>query len=103
MGNKNSLCFGAYQDGNLVGIALGRIKSWYEGTEYWVEEFGVLPERQQTGIGSEFLRQIERMVAERGISHMALLTDRQVSAYRFYRKNGFEEREDTVFLVKSIL
>lgn len=51
MGNENSLSFGVYQDEVLTGIALGRLKSWYEGTEYWIDEFGILPKMQQAGIG----------------------------------------------------
>ena len=54
--NKNSLSFGVYLDGNLIGMALGRTKSWYEGTEYWIEEFGILPDRQQSGTGSAFIK-----------------------------------------------
>ena len=82
-GNKNSLSFGVYLDGNLIGMALGRIKSWYEGTEYWIEEFGILPDRQQSGIGSAFI-------------------EKNVPAYRFYKKNGFREKEENVFFVKAL-
>lgn len=46
-GAENSLSFGLYQEGVPVGLALGRVKSWCTGTEYWVDEFGVLPERQR--------------------------------------------------------
>ena len=51
MGNENSLSFGVYQDEVLIGIALGRLKSWYEGTEYWIDEFGILLicSRQESG------------------------------------------------------
>ena len=34
IGNRNSLSFGLYQGSALIGMALGRIRSWYEGTEY---------------------------------------------------------------------
>ncbi len=102
MGNPNSLSFGVYQDGQLIGMALGRIKSWYEGTEYWIDEFGVLPEMQHSGIGSEFMGKLEMVLAEKGIKHIALLTERHVPAYHFYQKNGFDEQEETVFFVKKI-
>lgn len=63
--NKNSLSFGVYLDGNLIGMALGRTKSWYEGTEYWIEEFGILPDRQQSGTGSAFIEELEKILAEK--------------------------------------
>ena len=100
-GNKNSLSFGVYLDGNLIGMALGRIKSWYEGTEYWIEEFGILPDRQQSGIGSAFIEELEKILTEKGIKYV-LLTEKNVPAYRFYKKNGFREKEENVFFVKAL-
>ncbi len=102
IGNQNSLSFGVYRDGALIGLALGKIKSWYEGTEYWVDEFGILPEMQQSGIGSAFIREIEKTLATRGISYIVLLTEKNLPAYDFYKKNGFEEKEETVFFAKAI-
>ena len=100
--NKNSLSFGVYLDGNLIGMALGRTKSWYEGTEYWIEEFGILPDRQQSGTGSAFIKEMEKILAEKGIEYIVLLTERNVPAYRFYKKNGFREKEENVFFVKAL-
>lgn len=100
--NKNSLSFGVYLDGNLIGMALGRTKSWYEGTEYWIEEFGILPDRQQSGTGSAFIEELEKILAEKGIEYIVLLTERNVPAYRFYKKNGFREKEENVFFVKAL-
>lgn len=102
IGNKNSLSFGAYKDEILIGMALGRVKSWYEGTEYWIDEFGILPEMQQSGLGNKFIHEIEQVLAGKGFAHIVLLTERNVPAYRFYQKNGFEEMVDTVFFVKPI-
>lgn len=102
IGNKNSLSFGAYKDEILIGMALGRVKSWYEGMEYWIDEFGILPEMQQSGLGTKFIHEIEQVLAGKGFAHIVLLTERNVPAYRFYQKNGFEEMANTVFFVKPI-
>ena len=101
-GAENSLSFGLYQEGVPVGLALGRVESWCTGTEYWVDEFGVLPGRQRRGLGSAFLRAIEAELLTQGISQLVLLTGRTVPAYHFYRSNGFEEQTETVLFVKSI-
>ena len=101
-GAENSLSFGLYQEGVPVGLALGRVKSWCTGVEYWVDEFGVLPGRQRRGLGSAFLRAIEAELLAQGVSQLVLLTGRTVPAYRFYQTNGFEEQTETVLFVKSI-
>lgn len=102
MGNENSLSFGVYQDEVLIGIALGRLKSWYEGTEYWIDEFGIASEMQCRGAGTKFLTELEYLLKGRGVKHIVLLTERSVPAYRFYLKNGFSEQQETVFFVKAI-
>ena len=102
IGNKNSLSFGLYEDGVLIGMALGRIRHWCRGTEYWIDEFGILPEKQSKGAGSEFLRMTEDYLSRQGIGGIVLLTERTAYAYEFYKRNGFHELEDQAFLVKRI-
>lgn len=100
--NKNSLSFGLFENDNMIGMALGHVKHWYEGTEYWIDEFGVLPEKQRYGIGTAFLAEIEKILENKGIIYIALLTERTVPAYHFYKRNGFDEKEETSFFVKKI-
>ncbi len=102
IGSNNSLSFGIYQDDALMGMALGRIKSWYEGDEYWIEEFGIHPEMQQHGIGSKFMDEIEKKLMKKNVVHIVLLTERKVPAYHFYKKRGFKEKEESVFFVKFL-
>lgn len=98
MHNSNPLLLGLYEEENLIGISLGRIKHWCEGTEYWIDEFGILPEKQRQGAGSEFLKGIKSLLTERGIRGIVLLTERTAPAYRFYRKHGFQDKEEWAFL-----
>ena len=102
MGGASSLSLGLYEGDRLIGISLGRVKHWCAGTEYWIEEFGLVPERQGKGLGSEFLKDIERFIGEKGMTAMVLLTERTMPAYQFYKKNGFAEKEEQVFLAKEI-
>ena len=97
MGNENSLSFGVYQDEVLIGIALGRLKSWYEGTEYWIDEFGILPKMQQAGIGSGFMKSIEEKAAEKGAVYITLLTEKQVPAYQLQEKRVSGKKRKRIF------
>ena len=76
IGNSNSLSFGLYKGDQLIGISLGRIKHWCEGTEYWIDEFGILPEAQRNGLGTKFLKKIECSLPEKEISALVLLTEK---------------------------
>lgn len=102
IGNNNSLTFGLFDDIELIGISMGYVKHWYSSTEYNVEEFFIKPEKQNNGLGSDFLRRIESTMKEAGINAIFLQTDRNVFAYNFYRKNGFTELKNHVSLKKKI-
>lgn len=100
--NRNALPLGLYEDGDLVGISLGRVKHWCDGTEYWIDEFGILPEKQGIGIGTKFLHEIECYLKKHHIFVMVLLTDRSTPAYHFYQKNGWIDKTEQAFLEKRI-
>ena len=101
-GNKNSLSFGLFDRNELIAISLGRIKHWCSGTEYCIEEFGVIPPWQGKGIGSEFLSRIQSARCAKGIRAIILQTERSVPAYRFYKKCGFEEQPEQAFFAKYL-
>ena len=95
MGNDNSLSFGMEENGALVAIALGRVKHWHAGTEYLVEELGVLPAWQGRGVGSALLAGMRRVLKTKGVGTVVLLTDRTLPAYKFYIGKGFFRAEGT--------
>lgn len=99
--NQNSLALGLEDGGELAGLALGRLKHWFDGVEYCVDDLCVMPGRQGKGIGSELLRQMEAYGRRHGIARITLRTDRTAPAYQFYRKNGFQELAHKVCLTLS--
>lgn len=99
---SNSLAFGLFQGSVLVGLSMGRVKHWYTGTEYCIDELCVRTGCQGQGLGSFFLGEIERACRELGMTHIFLLTDKDVPAYGFYRKQGFYELKDNVAFAKKI-
>ena len=100
VGQSYSLTYGLFDDAELIGIALGYVKHWYSGTEYIINEFCIKTDRQGAGAGSFFIAEIEKAIKEMGIRQIFLLTDSNVPAYQFYKKNGFSEEETTRPMVK---
>lgn len=99
--NNNSLSLGLYDSGVLIGVSLGRIKHWYTGTEYWIDDLAILPQAQGKGCGSKFIAMIENYIKEKSIVGIVLFTERDIPAYNFYVKNKFEEKTERVFFEKN--
>ena len=100
IGQGYSLTYGLYDGDELIGIALGYVKHWYSGTEYIINELCIKTDRQGKGAGSFFIAEIEKAIKELGVKQIFLLTDSNVPAYNFYKKNGFNEEETTRPMVK---
>jgi aminoglycoside 6'-N-acetyltransferase I len=101
IGNPNSLTLGLFENGDMVGLSMGSIKHWYSGTEYYINEFCIKTEEQGRGLGTQFLKEIETFIKQRGMKLIFLQTDRTVPAYNFYKKNGYFELENHVSLVRE--
>lgn len=63
--NPFALVFGLYQEEKLIGFSWGRIKHWFEGTEYFIDDLGIDPEYQGNGNGKMFLELIEEALKKK--------------------------------------
>lgn len=100
--NANSLPLGLYNGHELVGLALGRLKHWFNGIEYCIDDFCIKPDYQGKGAGSEFMKLIKEYCAKEKFAKISLKTSKKAAAYGFYVKNGFKEQHDDVFFEYNI-
>lgn len=102
IGQSNSLTFGLYEGSRLVGISMGRIRHWYSGTEYCIDELCISSSEQGKGAGTLFIREIEKACREMGLRHIFLLTENNVPAFEFYKKQGFSELKTNAAFAKTL-
>jgi ribosomal protein S18 acetylase RimI-like enzyme len=98
----HALNYGLMIDGRLVGISLGRINHWWEGTNYNIEELCSSPSYQSQGLGSRFMDLIEDRIRKKGLAGIFLQTDNDKPSYHFYHKNGFKDLDTHISLYKSV-
>ena len=99
--HENSLSLGLYKDGALIAVCLGRVVHWHAGTQYRIDDLGIIPPFQGQGIGTHFIEQIEEICTKKGIKEITLKTNRRAGAYYFYQKNGFAELTDDAYFEKK--
>jgi aminoglycoside 6'-N-acetyltransferase I len=83
-------------------MSVGMIRHWWEGTNYNIEEFCVLPDYQGSGTGSRFMAMIEEDIKKKDIFGIFLQTDNDKPSYRFYKKNVFGELCSHVSFYKKL-
>ena len=99
---NNSLTFGLYEGAELIGISMGHIKHWYTGTEYYIDELCISTSKQGKGVGTLFVSEIEKACKELGLTHIFLLTENNVPAFTFYKKQRFYELKNNVAFAKEL-
>ncbi len=85
----------------IIAVSVGFTKPWIKGVEYYIDSFYVDYNRQRSGVGGYFVKQIKGAVKAKNLDAIVLTTSRDYPSHRFYEKAGFETLEDVVFLAFS--
>jgi len=91
-----------YSGDEITAFVFGKLDSYFQGMMFEVSELAVLPDLQRAGVGSEIMRLLEIKLAGYGVVAVSLHTSRNLPAYNFYLKNGYEELTETVTLLKTL-
>ena len=100
MANNYFLGFVGLLDGKIVAVSVGMKKPWIEGLEYYIDEYCVTYDYQGKGIGSLFLKGIEKKLPSYGVKGFLLNTEEGYPSFDFYIKNGFKKLNNLVVLGK---
>jgi aminoglycoside 6'-N-acetyltransferase I len=87
-------------DGEIVAFCFGKLDGYFEGTMFEVEELAVTAHLHRSGVGSVVMQLLETKLAGYGVSAVNLHTSKKLPAYDFYLKNGYEELNENVTLMK---
>jgi len=92
----------AENESGIIGFVFGVRKKWWSGDEFLIQEMCVDNEMQKSGIGTEILSHLERILRKEEVSRMTLLTNKGIPAEKFYKKMGFVEIDRLIFMNKDI-
>ena len=93
-----------YDGDTVVAMACGRIMTYIDFKELWIDEFSVNPLYQGKGVGSkliEFIRN-ELKKEKSKISYLALNTERDYPCVSFYENNGFRASETNLVMFANV-
>lgn len=73
-----------------VALVFGWPERWVNGWHFHLKEMLVSPEHQRSGLGAALLRELERHLAEGGVTRIFLETGAGGPARHFYEHFGFK-------------
>lgn len=94
--------FTLWDNGGLIGAAFCHEKTWWTKDELYVDEFYISPKYQRRGNGKLLLQTIEEYIKQHSLAGFTLLTDKNMPALDFYKKNKFSHADHVVFMYKEV-
>jgi aminoglycoside 6'-N-acetyltransferase I len=91
-----------FDGGSFCGACFGRTGDCSEHPVFEIMEIFVARDAQRRGVGTKMLRQVERELRLSGVKAVRLSTARDVPAYGFYVRNGYETLESAVLMSKDL-
>ena len=88
--------------GRLLGFAMGYFEQYDDCQAYDLIEIVVAGERQNQGLGTAFMRELERRVREKGAMLIQLQSVNDAKHEHFYDKLGFKEAKNLVLKTKML-
>ncbi len=86
---NQGLSLGAYDAGQLVGIAISEKIEW--NRSLWIREFGVAESYRRKGVGRHLMEKVAEIAKAEGLRILVCETQNtNVPAIDFYRSVGFE-------------
>ncbi|MEW9096067.1 MAG: GNAT family N-acetyltransferase [Clostridiaceae bacterium] len=93
--------FAIEENNKILGACFGHTRSWYEGEEYYIDEYFIDSDLQCNGIGSKLMNYIKEYLIFKNIHCIVLLTEKDFPAEQFYKKHGFEIKNNTIFMYNN--
>ncbi len=90
------------ENDNITGYLMGYYKEYDDIRGYFLEEIVIFMGNQGKGYGTEFLKELENVVHENGVSIIELSSVNDESHSKFYSELGFKPVSNFVSMSKLI-
>ena len=99
---EDSYCLVLEDGGNIIAFAMGYFQQYDDGFTYDLVEIVVSAEKQNQGIGSAFMAELEKQVKEKGAILIQLQSVNDEMHEHFYGKLGFFNAKNLVLKSKIL-
>ena len=97
---EDAMCLMAEEDGQTLGFCMGYFSTYYDLTAYDLVEILIFGEHQNSGLGTAFMKELERRVKENGGVMIQLEAFNDAWHSHFYGKLGYQDCNNLVLKSK---
>lgn len=82
----------------VVAMSCGRIMTYLDSQEFWIDEFSVDPSYQGQHLGQKLMDHIKEEMKKEEIESLVLITCRHFPCESFYKKQGYQIKEQDILM-----
>ena len=98
MSSRVSRGYVIYDGDEVVSMLCGRIMTYLDIKEFWIDELNVNPDYQGKSIGSKMLDFTRDNLKKEEIFNTSLITKKGYPSVKFYEKKEFKQDDTLVFM-----
>ncbi len=91
-----------YDNGVFAGAMFAHTKSWWTGSQLYIDELFIAPNFQRKGYGKTLMSHAEQYALENGLGTITLMTHKFMPSMKFYDGIDFMHAQPLVILFKQI-
>ena len=98
---KNDSFVFCNDNSEILGFIFLRLSTWSNGPQVILEEIGVNPLNQNSGIGTKLMEYVNNYLNSLGVKSAMLWAKNDERLLHFYKKHGFSAADDFVVMFKN--
>lgn len=91
-----------YDNDVFAGAMFAHTKSWWTGSQLYIDELFIAPHSQRKGYGKTLMSHAEQYALENGLGTITLMTHKFMPSMKFYDGIDFMHAQPLVILFKQI-
>jgi len=99
---NNNFFFILEENKKIIGFAIGHIVLWDRGKVGYIDEIVVLEKFQGKGYGKLLMNHLEKQFRLKGVVNIDLMTNPKAKAFKIYKKMGYNQLKDFIYMVKKL-
>lgn len=86
----------------IIGFIIINPNHWFPGKFCFIEDFVIKKEFRNKQIGSEIIKEIEKIYLNKGFEYLVGLANKESRAFNFWKKLGLKENRSDKFISRRL-
>ncbi len=89
-------------DNKIAGVIIFKQEQWWGGSVIIIEDLIVHEKYQKKGIGKKLINWLESYAKKKKVNFLSFMTNKKAISVNFYKKLGYKQDKNLIFMEKKL-